>query len=311
MENTIKSDILEARKASEVDDFIDKHVLEPIAMVFSHLFIMLGLTPNMVTILSLIVGVIGGFLFYSQNFALNLLGIFLYFISAVFDTSDGQVARLTNHKSPVGRFLDGFCDTIVASSSYIALGLKLMKTNIPFTSIQFGYWIWIIVFYCGLFAHRKQCMMADYYRNLHLFFLKNKNGSELDRSKNIKVNDNDSFIMRFYHSSYKRYTANQEKNSPKLQILLNKIEENGNTVPKEMRTMFLNASSKYIKYTALLTFNLRTIALFVGVLFNLNFYFFVFVITVMEIMRIIMTRGYEEIAYLLYQKFYENDGVNK
>lgn len=35
----------------------------------------------------------------------------------------------------------------------------------------------------GTVCHSKQCMLADYYRNIHLFFLKGKSGSELDTFK--------------------------------------------------------------------------------------------------------------------------------
>ena len=39
--------------------------------------------------------------------------------------------------------------------------------------------IWVIAVVAGL-CHAKQAAMADYYRQFHLYFLKGKDGSELD-----------------------------------------------------------------------------------------------------------------------------------
>lgn len=310
MKKTVKENIVSARKATEVDGIIDKYVWEPVAMLFSRMFIKIKFTPNVITVLSLITGVAGGVLFYYRDSVLNLIGIALFFLSAVFDTCDGQVARLTNHRSKLGRVLDGFCDTMVEISFYLSITLRLMGENIPFTDTLWGFWIWPVAVYTGLVCHRSQCYMADYYRNLHLFFLNNKYGSELDRSKHITEDiekaEGDTLFHRIYLKIYRFYTAQQENKSPKLQVLLDNIEKNGNIIPDSMREEFLAESSKNIEYTSILTYNLRTIALFIAVGTGMHVWFFAFVLTVLEVFRLIMTSHYEKIAEHLNAEYFSD-----
>ena len=67
----------------------------------------LGITPNAVTIASIVLGAYAGRLFYFRDLGLNLLGVLLWVIADTFDSADGQLARMTNHKSKLGRILDG------------------------------------------------------------------------------------------------------------------------------------------------------------------------------------------------------------
>ena len=49
--------------------------------------------------------------------------------------------------------------------------------------MTWGIYIWLLALLSGTICHSKQCTLADYYRNIHLFFLKGKTGSELDNFK--------------------------------------------------------------------------------------------------------------------------------
>lgn len=89
----------------------------------------------------------------------------------MYDSADGQLARMTGQKSEIGRILDGVSGDFWFISIYAAICLRLTP--------EWSYWIWILAAVTGL-CHSKQAAMADYYRNIHLFFLKGKSGSELD-----------------------------------------------------------------------------------------------------------------------------------
>ena len=308
--NKIMTETKAARKADDVDGFLDKYVWEPVAMVFSRIFIRLGIVPNVISLLSLVIGVTGGILLGNPSRKLNLLGMVLLFFSGIFDTCDGQVARLTNNRSPLGRFLDGSCDTLVDVAAFLAMACRLSKENIPFTNAPWGWVIFPIVIYCGVFCVGRQCSMADHYRNLHLYFLGNSYGSELDRSKNVaaklkkRKEEGAPFWELFYLWAYGTFTRAQEAQSPKMERLLDAMEKCGKELPEGLREDFLNESAKYIKLAPALTYNIRTVALFVCIALGKYFWFFLFQMTVVEAICFYMINRYEKIADRMYQKYF-------
>ena len=299
---TLKEELEKARKSGDTEDVLDVLIMEPLGMIMARLFIKLRMTPNTVTIISMFFGIVGGILLYPTDIRINLVGILLEIFAAILDCSDGQVARLTNTRSQLGRILDGVSDGICFVAIYFCLGLRLMREPIPFAGgTPWGFGIWPLVAVCGLICHQNQCRMADYYRNVHLYFLNNAYGSELSRSSAIRrelgeLSDDTSALEKFFLRFYLTYTAAQEARTPKLQKLLANIEANGGVVPEEMATAYVTASRRYINLTNLLTYTLRACALYVFVLFRIPVFYFPFVIIVLGLMERAMVKNYERIA---------------
>ena len=155
-------------------------------MLLTRFFIRIGWKPNAVTLLSLLFGVAGGVFFYPQSAWLNLVGIIFEIIAVILDCSDGQVARITNSSSQLGRFLDGMTDTANFSAVYIAIALRMMGEPIPFTDTKWGVFAWIPIVITGL-CHARQARMADYYRGLHLNFLDPDNSANFTTSESIRA----------------------------------------------------------------------------------------------------------------------------
>ena len=305
---------LKAQKCSNLSDKIDTYFTEPFAMLFSRLFLKMNLHPNTVTLFSIITGVIGGVFFIFHNIWLNIIGIILEILAAVFDASDGQVARLSGKKSEFGRFFDGVGDTIVYSAIYLGTGIHIMLDKIPFPTFYSGYWIWFFAVIIGIFLHPKQARIADYLRNLHMYLGNNKRGNELSRAKKYKANSenkDNTFLHKLMFKSFYTYTKAQEKATPKTQRLLNAIEDGGVGVLENLSQDFLQTSNKIIKRTNLLTFNLRTYTLFALIIISgiIGYDFipliYLFVILVLEPIRISLTRKYERLLEKLYDKYYK------
>ena len=303
------NDIRSSQKSRETEDYLNLVFTEPVGYLFTRFFIAIGFTPNMVSMLALIIGIVGGVLFYPKDFTLNLIGVLLEVLSIILDATDGQMARLTKQTSELGRFLDG-CETVAAySAMYIALGFRMMSEPIPFTDgILFGPWVWLLVLPCGGIFHASQCRMSDYYRNLHLYFLLGEEGSELSRSEELKeryakLRENGSLWTRLYLVFYIPYTQDQEKQTPNLQVLLERIRQNGGEIPEEARRAFLPRSRRYMPIINMLTVNLRAYVLFALVLLGLHVWFFPFVILILEGFKIYMVYAYEKLAQELLQYF--------
>jgi len=211
----------------------------------------------------------------------------------MYDSADGQLARMTGKKSELGRILDGLCGDLWFVTIYIAIAFRLFPS--------WGLWIWALVFVSGYF-HGKQAAMADYYRNVHLLFLKGKSGSELSYSVQLKENFKKTswrrnFIYKMFDFFYIEYTKGQESWTPNFQRMMKIIREKyQKEVPEWFRSAFRKKSLPLMKYTNMLSFNTRVIVLFIGLFINQPCIYFIFELTILNAMLAYMIVKHEQMC---------------
>lgn len=83
----------------------------------------LGVTPNTITVASLVLGLLAVWCFWSATPARAVSGLFIYIVAVILDHADGEVARLTLTESRVGEWLDTVADTIVHTLTVVAMGV--------------------------------------------------------------------------------------------------------------------------------------------------------------------------------------------
>ena len=280
-------------KSTDTEEFIDIHFYRPIGYCWALFFRKLHVTPNQITIASIFIGIAAGVCYYFDSIYINLLGIFLLIWANSYDSADGQLARMTGQKSELGRILDGACGDFWFITIYLAIVFRLWP--------EWNFWILLLAVTTG-YCHGKQAAMADYYRNVHLLFLKGKNGSELHNSKELAIKYpfiswKKQPLVKFFEFSYLNYTKGQENWTPNLQRILQTINEKYNeNAPDWFRTEFREQSLPLMKYTNMLSFNLRSIILFISVLGGFPWFYFIFEVTVMNIMLVYMVWKYESIC---------------
>ena len=295
MSETKVSPNLEATlKSLDTEEFIDIHFYRPIGYRWALLFNKLNVSPNSVTVASIFIGIAAGICFYFQSLAINIVGMLLLVWANMYDSADGQLARMTGKKSALGRILDGTAGDLWFISIYAAIFLRL-------TPEGWGIWIWLLAATTGFF-HSKQAAMADYYRNIHLLFLKGKSGSELSHSPQLKENFKkmkwrDGFIYKLFEAFYINYTVGQEAWTPRCQEMMNIIREKyDGQAPEWFRTAFRAKSLPLMKYTNMLSLNTRVLALFVSLFINMPWLYFLFEITVLNAMLLYMIRRHERVC---------------
>jgi phosphatidylglycerophosphate synthase len=110
-------------KMTEVEEAVDLFIYRPIAFIFVKLIYNTKITPDQLTLVAIIMGLIGAF-FYSFGLQMTAyFGAFFYFLFIIFDCSDGQLARLKKNGSSFGRLLDGIADYIVVTAIYIGVAI--------------------------------------------------------------------------------------------------------------------------------------------------------------------------------------------
>lgn len=280
-------------KSSDTEEFIDIHFYRPIGYRWALFFQKHGITPNAVTIASIFLGVGAGICFYFDNLFISILGILLLVWANSYDSADGQLARMTQNYSPLGRVLDGFAGDLWFAAIYIAICARLFP--------EWGFYIWLVAIIAGYF-HSKQASMADYYRNIHLLFLKGKAGSELDNSKELnkkykELSWKENFFAKLVLFFYTNYTKGQEAWTPQFQKLRKTLNDKyGEVPPTSFRETFRQKSLPLMKWTNILSFNTRAIVLFISVLVSMPWIYFVFELTVLNIILVYMVSKHEKIC---------------
>ena len=110
-----------------LDGIVDRYVNRKLSGVFTRLFLKMGLPPNAITIISMVIGLGAAGLFAVGSYGLGIIGALLFQLSVIIDCCDGEVARLTFAESRFGQELDIWADNVVhmAIFSGIACGAYL------------------------------------------------------------------------------------------------------------------------------------------------------------------------------------------
>lgn len=294
-------------KSDDTEEWLDVHFTRPIGLVFALMWIKLGVHPNAVTILSIFLGSAAGCMFYFTDLTHNLIGVLLLMLGNFCDSTDGQMARLTGKKTLVGRVLDGFSENVWFFFIYFAIVFREGGAWYP----TMGIWAYVLAFslcFCaGVFCHQPQCMMADYYRQIHLYFLLGKEGSELDNSAQqlhiYETMPQSDWLGRQFHYHYANYCRSQEKRTPCFQAFFKTVKAkwpNAEDMPQQLRQDFRQGSLPLMKYTNLLTFNLRGIIVYVSCLLNCPWVYPLLEITLFQLMYVYMHRRHEALCKSLH-----------
>ena len=119
--------LLQLLRAGELDGFVDRYFNRKVSVALTRLFLRVGLSPNAITVVATLIGLLAAACFAVGSYGAGVLGALLFQLSAVVDCCDGEVARLTFRESPLGERLDIVTDNIVHMAIFagIAWGLFL------------------------------------------------------------------------------------------------------------------------------------------------------------------------------------------
>lgn len=279
-------------KSIETENKIDRLFYRPVGFLIARMLRGTGVTPNMITVLSIFVGAAVGYFFYPNNLLYNVCGILLLVSANILDCVDGQLARLTGIKSEIGRILDGVAGDIWFTCIYVAFALRL-GNEYGFTSFFL-----IIMVISGL-SHLLQANITDYYKTLHLYFISKEKGAEFQTAEQVSANRHEMQygVNRFLYFLYSIYTSIQEKITPSLQLMVRSLQAKyGDDIPEDIRVRFRKQSRQLMKLIDLLTFNGRTIVMFIVVLLGHVWIYFFYEIIVLNIVLFISVRKHEKMC---------------
>lgn len=288
-------------KSKDTEEWLDVWFTRPIGYWWAVQCGKLNMHPNTVTVISILIGALAGYCFYHEELVWTLLGIVMLVWANMLDSADGQLARMTGKKTALGRILDGFAGDVWFFSIYFFICLRLTHKPVPFgTGIEWGVWIWLLAAFSGMICHKKQAELADYYRNIYLYY--QSGNSELTRSSDLvaerdSLSWQDKWFWKIVLCFYIRYTRSQERSTPKFQLMRETLYgKYGDNIPQEVRDRLCSQMYPLLKWTNILTFNTRAIALYILLLCGIPWAYFLFEITVMNVIYFHMRITHEGIC---------------
>ena len=97
----------------DTDGFMARHVERPISLQISRLLAPTAITPNQMSLISIVVGICGAPFFLSQRASLQTIGALLFLAHSILDGCDGELARLKFQELRWGGVLDFWGDNVV------------------------------------------------------------------------------------------------------------------------------------------------------------------------------------------------------
>ncbi len=94
------------------DGWLSRHVHRKVSRLFSYLFLMVGLSANVATMLTFAVGLVAAYMMAQISHGTMIAGGFLFWFASIADGIDGEVARLSLSESRFGEQLDTGVDQL-------------------------------------------------------------------------------------------------------------------------------------------------------------------------------------------------------
>ena len=238
-----------AGKGPVVEEWADRRFFRPAGWRIATTLAPTRISPDAVTLASLVLGVIAGHLFWYANPWINAAGVMLFIWSDVLDSADGQLARLRGTSTRMGRILDGLADSARFLSLYAHLGARLYVSG----------WGWggVVLALAALFSHTYQAAAADFIRQAYLYFAVGK-GSELDVGSEAAAGQG-SFWERVAGWLYGDYVRRQAWLFPRTTALARFLA--GRDVPPSISRAWANRQRWVVAGCAWIAQNIRFLLL--------------------------------------------------
>ena len=166
----IKADYRTMAKPRAIEEVGDIYLIRPLGFLLVQLFRHTPLTPTAVSVLAVLAGWWSAWLFYASGRqgmvpSLAIAAALALLLHSALDSADGQLARLKNMHTPLGRIIDGFCDNLSFLAIYLAVifGYQARTTGHHRTLAALGV--------LAIVSHSIQSSLVEYQRTLYLHYV--------------------------------------------------------------------------------------------------------------------------------------------
>jgi len=260
-------------KGAAIEEWTDTRFFRPIGLRFARLCFPTGVSPDHVTMMSLVTGLVAGRLCFYDDVRLNVLGAVLFVVSDIFDSADGQLARMRGTSTRFGKILDGLSDGLRFANLYVHLIVRVvLGGTVWWLAVPFGV-------LAGL-AHARQSGAVDYIRQLYMY-LAEGGGGEFNLPEDFVDVPATGAWARFQVRFYRNYLEGNARTLPTSVALVRKLRAAGTVsgVGSEWATMQLPV----VRQCAWIAQNIRFLLIAITVVPGYPMAFFVITLVPMSL----------------------------
>ncbi|MGR3295579.1 MAG: CDP-alcohol phosphatidyltransferase family protein [Candidatus Bathyanammoxibius sp.] len=140
---------LSRRLTLETDSPFSVPVSRKISRLVTGVMVKLPITPNQITLLSLVIGLAACWFYLQGDYWYSVLGAMTLYASIILDLSDGEVARLKFMSSKYGALLDTLCDSTVFSGVLFCAAVAIRRNLDAPNIIAVGAIAAVVIFICS------------------------------------------------------------------------------------------------------------------------------------------------------------------
>jgi phosphatidylglycerophosphate synthase len=129
MQIEVEKKIEQSSGTSLDSPIIDRYIIRKVSGFITGFLVRTSVTPNQVTMISLILGIIAAVFFSFGGHTNTITAGLIFFLCIVFDQCDGEVARTKQMESEFGRAFDIIVDSIVNAVIVAGITFALYKTS--------------------------------------------------------------------------------------------------------------------------------------------------------------------------------------
>lgn len=237
-------------KGAAVEEWVDLRFFRPIGIRIARALEPTDVSADQVTVWSILIGLVAGHLFLYGDPWINTIGFVLFVVSDVFDSADGQLARMRGTSTRLGRTLDGLGDHVRFVNLYVHLAIRLSAAGMHWHAL-------VLAVAAGVF-HSFQSSAVDFIRNAYLAIGEGK--GEVDLVEDLPaLTAEGSLLERFAAWVYDGYVRRQLWMFPKTLELLRMLRRT--EVPESFRAAYRERQQPLLPLCAWLGQNIRFVLL--------------------------------------------------
>jgi phosphatidylglycerophosphate synthase len=275
------------RRTTEIEEITNLYLIHPLASRLVPIFARLHVTPNAVSILGMLFGILSAFAYYrywDPRFA--ILGFALMIAWHVMDGADGQLARYTQSYSYFGKILDGIADNVTFAAVYAALAVT--------SSRRHGNWVYALVAVSAVF-HAIQSASYETLRQEYDYLGWGKKPQE-PPPRDSEARDGGGpggsrrlldFLHRLFFVGLSFPTAGTNR---KFRETMAEALQNDPGKAAEVRQHYRETLAPQIRSWSVLSANYRTLGIFISTLFKAPEYYFGFEIVGFSVVLAVLVR---------------------
>jgi phosphatidylglycerophosphate synthase len=205
-------------KGAAIEEWTDTHFFRPLGLRIARLCFPTGISPDHVTLMALVTGLVAGRLCFYADVRLNALGVVMFIVSDIFDSADGQLARMRGTSTRFGKILDGLSDGARFANLYIQLIARLLVAGS-------AWWLVVPIGVLAGLAHARQSAAVDVIRQLYMYLA--EGGGEFNLAEDMDATPATTWWSRFQVAFYRNYLDRTCQMLPRSVQLIRRLRDSG------------------------------------------------------------------------------------